>query len=80
MPYLRCARCALQFKIQPQFMRVENCPRCLARSAVVVPLTLSADRVAPVVGWGPPCDTPDEAQRSERDHARWLQDESRRPS
>ena len=61
MPYLRCERCALQFKIQAQCMRVENCPRCLARSAVVVPLTLSADRVAPPVGWGPPYDKPDEA-------------------
>lgn len=47
MPYLYCDRCRLQIRIQAAFMRIENCPRCLARSATVTPLELSAARVAP---------------------------------
>lgn len=62
MPYLRCARCGLQFKIQAEHLRIENCPRCLARSAIVVPLTPSAHRVIPAVGWGAlPDDDPNES-------------------
>jgi hypothetical protein len=30
------------FKIQAQLMRIENCPRCLARSAVKPPAALTA--------------------------------------
>jgi hypothetical protein len=54
MPYLRCGRCGLQFRIQAAYLQIENCPRCLARSATAAPLTLSAHRVSPAVGWGAP--------------------------
>jgi hypothetical protein len=45
--YLPCGRCGLDIKIQAAFLQLENCPRCLARSASVVPLTLSPRRVSP---------------------------------
>jgi Zn finger protein HypA/HybF involved in hydrogenase expression len=35
MAYLHCERCGLQITIQAPFMRIENCPRCLARTATV---------------------------------------------
>jgi len=31
MSYLHCGRCGLQIRIQASFMRIEHCPRCLAR-------------------------------------------------
>jgi hypothetical protein len=40
MAYLHCERCGLQTTIQVPVLRVENCPRCLARSATVSPMTL----------------------------------------
>ena len=58
MAYLHCGRCGLQIKIQGTFMRIENCPRCLARSATVAPLVQSAKWISPAVGFG--------ADRSER--------------
>jgi hypothetical protein len=60
MPYLRCCRCGLQFKIQADYLRIENCPRCLARSATIAPLTLSARRIVPAAGWGVPQGRADE--------------------
>lgn len=41
MPYLHCRRCGLRIKIQATFLRMANCPRCLARSAMVAPLVLT---------------------------------------
>ena len=51
MPYLHCGRCGLQIRIQAQFMSMDNCPRCLARSATVAPLARSAKWVSPAGGW-----------------------------
>ena len=62
MPYLHCGRCGLQIRVQAQFMSIDNCPRCLARSATVAPLVRSAKWISPAAGWGT------EAQkRSQRD-------------
>jgi hypothetical protein len=53
VPYLHCGRCGLQIKIQAEYLRLDNCPRCLARSATATAMILSAQRVDPAVGWGP---------------------------
>ena len=45
MPYLSCGRCGLQIKIQAAYLRIANCPRCLARTAMIAPMTLSANGV-----------------------------------
>ncbi|MFP5362644.1 MAG: hypothetical protein ACLGI5_07930 [Thermoleophilia bacterium] len=47
MSYLQCRRCGLQIKIQAPFLRVENCPRCLGRTATVSPLQHSAEWLSP---------------------------------
>ena len=52
MPYLHCGNCGLQIKIQAEYLRLENCPRCLARGKAIMPLVLSANRVDPAVGYG----------------------------
>lgn len=52
MAYLTCGRCGLEIKIQAAFLRIANCPRCLARSAIVAPLTVSPNGVTHAVGWG----------------------------
>lgn len=51
MAVLSCGRCGLQIRIQAAFLRIENCPRCLARSATVAPLTLGP-HAARAAGWG----------------------------
>lgn len=51
MAYLNCGRCGLQIRVR-SYLRVDNCARCLAHSAVVAPLTLSSRGVIPAVGWG----------------------------
>ena len=51
MACLTCGRCGLEIKIQAAFLRIDNCPRCLARSAIVSPLVLSA-RASTPAGWG----------------------------
>ena len=48
MAYLHCERCGLEIKIQAAFLRVENCPRCLARTATISPLILSSYARTPV--------------------------------
>jgi hypothetical protein len=53
MPYLHCGNCGLQIRIQAEYLRLENCPRCLARNKALMPLVLSANRVQPAVGGGP---------------------------
>ena len=50
MAFQSCGRCGLEIKIQAAYLRIENCPRCLARSVSVVPMTLSADRVTSAIG------------------------------
>ena len=52
MAYLHCGRCGLQIKIQAPYMCIENCPRCLARSATVAPLVQRSKWISPAVGWG----------------------------
>jgi hypothetical protein len=51
MPYLHCGNCGLQIKIQAEYLRLENCPRCLARGKAIMPLVLSAHRVDPAAGY-----------------------------
>jgi hypothetical protein len=46
MAYLHCGRCSLEIKIQAAFLRLENCPRCLARAALVSPLVPAPSRRA----------------------------------
>ena len=52
MSYLQCSRCGLQMRVQALFVPVENCPRCLGRSATVSPLVQSADWTSPAARWG----------------------------
>jgi hypothetical protein len=52
MSYLRCGRCGLQIRVQAEYLSIDNCPRCLARSALVSPLVRSAKWVSPAAGWG----------------------------
>jgi hypothetical protein len=54
MAYLNCGRCRLEIKIQAAFLRLENCPRCLARAAIVSPLVVSRSPLVPAAGWGSP--------------------------
>jgi hypothetical protein len=54
MAYLTCGRCGLEIKIRAAFLRIENCPRCLARSAIVSPLVLSTRALTPAAGGSPP--------------------------
>lgn len=49
MSYLQCRRCGLQIRMQTPFQRVENCPRCLGRSATVSPLEQSAQWLSPAM-------------------------------
>jgi len=52
MAYLNCGRCGLEIKVQAMLLRIENCPRCLARGASVAPMTLSSSGVRRTAGWG----------------------------
>jgi hypothetical protein len=54
MAYLNCGRCGLEIKIQAAYLRLENCPRCLARAAIVSPMVVSRGALAPAAGWGTP--------------------------
>lgn len=54
MAYLNCGRCGLEIKIQAAFLRLENCPRCLARAAIVSPMVVSTSALAPAADWGAP--------------------------
>ena len=38
MTYLHCPRCRLAIKQRVDFLTLTNCPRCLARTAIAVPL------------------------------------------
>ncbi len=52
MAFLNCGRCGLVIKVHAAFSRVDNCPRCLARSATAMPMVLSTSGVTQAVGWG----------------------------
>ena len=41
MTYLHCPRCRLAIRRRVDFLTLENCPRCLARTAIAVPLFCS---------------------------------------
>ena len=56
MAYLNCGRCGLEIKIQAAFLRLDNCPRCLARTAIVSPLVVSRRALTPAAGWGLPAE------------------------
>jgi hypothetical protein len=38
MTYLHCPRCRLAIRRRADFLTLDNCPRCLARTATAVPL------------------------------------------
>lgn len=52
MAFLNCGRCGLQIKVQAAYLRIDNCPRCLARSMIVTPMSASANGVPHAAGWG----------------------------
>lgn len=52
MTVLSCGRCGLEVKIQAEYLQIASCPRCLARSATVTPLTRSPDGALAAAGWG----------------------------
>jgi tRNA G26 N,N-dimethylase Trm1 len=41
MTYLHCPRCRLAIRRQVDYLSLVNCPRCLARTAIAVPLFTS---------------------------------------
>jgi hypothetical protein len=45
--YLSCERCGLEIKVQAAYLRLENCPRRLGRSAIVSPLVSRAPTTDP---------------------------------
>ena len=47
MEYLSCERCGLEIKVQAVYLRLDNCPRCLGRSAIVSPLVSRAPTTDP---------------------------------
>ena len=65
MGYLNCGRCGLEIRIRASFLRINNCPRCLARSAIVTPLVLSSARVTHASGW----EAQDDEQAAATEHA-----------
>lgn len=46
MTYLQCPRCRLAIRCRAHYLMLTNCPRCLARAAVVSPLSASVLRPA----------------------------------
>ena len=41
MTYLHCPRCRLAIRRRVDYLTLANCPRCLARTAIAVPLFTS---------------------------------------
>jgi hypothetical protein len=41
MTYLHCPRCRLAIRRRADFLTLDHCPRCLARTATAVPLFTS---------------------------------------
>jgi hypothetical protein len=52
MEYLKCVRCGLEIRPRPARVQIENCPRCLARSATMSPMVRTAAPPSPAFGWG----------------------------
>lgn len=52
MEYLKCVRCGLEMRPRPARVQIENCPRCLARSATMAPMARVPEALGPAVGWG----------------------------
>jgi hypothetical protein len=46
MEYLKCVRCGLEIRPRPARAQIENCPRCLARSATMSPMVRTAAPLA----------------------------------
>ena len=46
MEYLKCVRCGLEIRARPARVQIENCPRCLARSATMSPMVPAAEASA----------------------------------
>jgi len=38
MSYLNCPRCALSIRIRADYLAMTNCPRCMGRNQVTIPL------------------------------------------
>ena len=38
MTYLHCPRCRLAIRSRANYLLLDNCPRCLARAAIVSPM------------------------------------------
>ena len=70
MAYLNCGRCGLEIRVRAPFLTIKNCPRCLARAAIVTPLVLSSTPVTHAVGWGaPPDERPARGEHAQSDSA-----------
>lgn len=67
MEYLRCARCGLEMRPRPARVQIENCPRCLARSATMSALVRVSAPLSPAVGWGGRM--PEEPMGADRDRS-----------
>lgn len=76
MAYLNCGRCGLEIRTQADYLRIENCPRCLARSATVAPMSISTSRVTYAAGWG--SRTPDHPSDGRERGAPFVDDVGRR--
>jgi hypothetical protein len=63
MSHLYCERCGLRVKIRAAFLHIDNCPRCLARSATVTRLVFSSDAIHPAHRRPAPSDARPAVQR-----------------
>jgi anti-sigma B factor antagonist len=41
MPYMSCPRCGLSIRLRAAFLTLENCPRCIAKAGIAIPMELS---------------------------------------
>ena len=67
MEYLKCVRCGLEIRPRAARVQIENCPRCLARSARMSRMVRAAEPLSAAVAWGG--GTPDAPARADRDVA-----------
>ncbi|MEA2479125.1 MAG: hypothetical protein QOJ07_1047 [Thermoleophilaceae bacterium] len=45
--YYNCPRCALSIRVRAEFLAMRNCPRCMARAHLTVPLYETPEPVRP---------------------------------
>jgi hypothetical protein len=38
VPYLNCPTCGLSVRVQAEFLMMRNCPRCIARRGIPIPM------------------------------------------